>query len=54
MKIQIKDSTYREILMGSTGNGMAETIPSILQEKKEEGYEVVVVDDFTGTVIARL
>jgi predicted CopG family antitoxin len=54
MTIQIKDSTYRDILMGTTGNGFADMIPSILQEKKEEGHEIVVVDDFTGAVIERL
>jgi hypothetical protein len=54
MTITIKDSTYRDILMGTTGNGFADMIPSILREKKEEGYEVVVVDDFSGAVIQRL
>jgi hypothetical protein len=29
-------------------------IPSILQQKKEEGYEIVLIDDFTGAVIERL
>ena len=52
-EVQIKDSTYRDILMGMTGNAIADTIPSILQEKKNEGYEIVVVDDFTGAVIER-
>lgn len=54
MRIKIKDSTYRDIQMGTTGNVLADTIPSILREKKEEGYEIVVVDDFTGAVIERL
>jgi predicted CopG family antitoxin len=54
MTIQIKDSTYRDILMGKTGNAFADLIPSILQEKKREGYEIVVVDDLTVAVIERL
>jgi hypothetical protein len=54
MTIRIKDSTYRDILMGRTGNAFAELIPSILDEKKSEGYEIVVVDDLTGAVIERL
>lgn len=54
MTIKIKDSTYRDILVGKTGNGIADTIPSILREKKEQGYEIVVVDDFAGAVIERL
>jgi len=54
MKILIKDSTYTDILMGTTGNGFADMILPILQQKKEEGYELVVVDDFTGAVVERL
>jgi hypothetical protein len=54
MTIRIKNSTYRDILMGTTGNAIADTIPSILRKKKDEGHEIVVVDDFTGAVIERL
>ena len=54
MTITIKDSTYRDILMGKTGNAFADLIPSILEEKKSEGYEIVVVDDLTGAVIEQL
>lgn len=54
MRIVIKDSTYSDILMGTTGNGFADMILPILETKKEEGYEVVVVDDFTGAVVERL
>ncbi len=54
MRITIKHSDYMDILMGTTGNGVAGMILPILQQKKEEGHEVVVIDDFTAAVVERL
>jgi len=52
--IAIKESDYLDILMGGTGNGIADMIPAILEQKRTGGYEIVVVDEFTGEVVSRL
>ncbi len=53
MKILIDESTYMDLRMRNTGNGFADMILPILRQKKEEGDEVVLVDD-TGAIIERL
>jgi hypothetical protein len=53
-RIAIKESDYLDILKGTTGNGIADMIPAILEQKRSEGYEVVVLDDFTGEIVSRL
>jgi hypothetical protein len=53
MTIRIKASAYTNILMGMTGNAIADEIPAILFQRIQAGDEVIVVDDFTGVVIER-
>ena len=54
MTIRIKNSTYRDILMGQTANGLADMILPILRAMRGQGWQVLVVDDFTGVVIEKL
>jgi hypothetical protein len=54
MTIKIGNSIWKDILAGTTGNAIADTIPFILEQKKREGYTVVVVDDFTGAILETL
>jgi len=51
--ITIKESDYHAILTGTSGNGIADTIPDILRIKMREGYEILIVDDLTGAVTSR-
>jgi hypothetical protein len=50
-RITIKETDYRTLSTGDSRNGLADMIPSELEEM---GYEIVVIDDFTGRVISRL
>ena len=51
--ITIKGSDYHAIMTGTSGNGIADTIPDILRQKMREGYEILVVEDLTGTLTSR-
>ena len=51
--ITIREKDYNDIMMGKTGNGVADMIPSVLKEKMVIGHEVYVTDE-SDRIIAQV
>jgi hypothetical protein len=51
--ITIKEQIYNDIMQGKTGNGLADMIPGILEQKMAEGYTVYLTDE-SGRITTRV